>query len=80
MPYEPERRQAQPRSTGTRASANRKRPTLAAGLAAIFCLLVAIFNLVVNAIGGLPAEVPLFTALTLIFGALWYTLRKQDRA
>jgi hypothetical protein len=78
MPYEPERRQAQPR--GTQAPSSGRRPTLAAGLAAIFCLLVAIFNFVVNAVGGLPAEVPLFTTLALIFGALWYTLRKQERA
>jgi hypothetical protein len=48
----------------------------AAGLAALFCLLAALFQLALGlSYGGVPPEFVLFTLLAAIFGLLWYTRR-----
>jgi hypothetical protein len=48
----------------------------AAALAALFCLLAAIFQLLIGLYnGGVPPEFALFAALTVIFAVLWYTQR-----
>jgi hypothetical protein len=49
----------------------------AAALAALFCLIAAIFQLLIGLYngGGVPPEFALFTALAVIFAVVWYTRR-----
>jgi hypothetical protein len=48
----------------------------AAGLAAIFCLIAAIYQLLIGLYnGGVPPEFVLFAVLAVIFGLAWYTRR-----
>jgi hypothetical protein len=51
-------------------------PRRAAGIAAIFCVLAAFFQLYLGLrSGGVPPEFVLFGTLALIFGALWWRWR-----
>jgi hypothetical protein len=55
---------------------NRRTPARPIAIAALFCVLAALFVLVTTLPeGGIPPEFVLFVVLAAVFGALWWTLR-----
>ncbi|MEA2576205.1 MAG: hypothetical protein QOH93_3503 [Chloroflexia bacterium] len=51
---------------------------LTAGLASLFCVGVALFQLYLGLqVGGFPPETLLFGTLALIFAMLWWTSRRR---
>ena len=50
-----------------------------AAIAALFCLFLAIFNLVMTLPQGVPPEFPLFLALAAIAGGVWWAARPGHR-
>ncbi len=58
--------------------ARRRTSGLAAGLASLFCVAVALFQLYLGLrVGGFPPETVLFGILALIFALLWWTSRRR---
>ena len=57
----------------------RKRTSgLVAGLASLFCVGVALFQLSLGLqVGGFPPETVLFGSLALIFALVWWTSRRR---
>ncbi|HEX8222147.1 MAG TPA: hypothetical protein VF914_23375 [Chloroflexia bacterium] len=56
----------------------RRTSGLAAGLASLFCVGVAVFQLYLGLqVGGFPPETVLFGSLALIFALLWWTSRRR---
>ena len=57
---------------------SRRTPGMTAGLASIFCIGVALFQLYLGLqVGGFPPETVLFGILALIFALLWWTSRRR---
>lgn len=56
----------------------KSRPSLAAGLAVLFCVGAALFQLYLGLVaGGLAPEAVLFATLALIFAGLWWVTRRR---